>query len=93
MKNLITVLALTFTTFLFAQKAQFKAILKGKIEIDGHIYTNKVIFYEADFKGIKIYDKENEYVNRSCKKDSCKIIHLEKINKYSGNLLLQNLTN
>lgn len=65
---------------LTAENRNVLVSIKGKIEIDGYVFENKTIKFEANLDGIKIYDSEKEYTHIDCKKPKCEIIHLESKN-------------
>jgi len=59
-------------------------VIHGKIEIDGHIFTNHkkecpTIIFKANLDGVSIIDTctNTQYQHRTCNKKGCDIIHLE----------------
>ena len=94
MKKYILILLLTVAGYSYGQvkSSDFytKQVINCDVEIDGHIVKG-VFTYTASLFEINFYDEnKKEYQIKKCKKDDCKIIHLELKNNLmfnSGNII------
>lgn len=92
MKKLLIIIVL-FSSFSYGQSNEFyykKDLFDYKIEIDGHITKEKIIF-KATFDSIEFYDRKgNKYQRRKCNTEKCDILHLE--STYSGKITIGNIS-
>jgi len=79
MKKLIIILLFTIGLNAQVKTPGFiqKTSITGIVEIEGH-ESKAFLIFEANLKGIRIYDRDTnkEYQLRECDKEKCGVIHL-----------------